>query len=411
MKDNSTKHPKFAKYLLWFILAIFIFLAGFGLGKLDLDELKQGNITQVKNQNYLLTGDIKNNYKEVDVSILWEIWGNLEKEYIESDIDGQELLYGAARGLVQGLSDPYSAFLTPEESIDYFESHKGVFEGIGASLRQEGEFVVVEVPLEGSPAQSAGVEAGYVILEVDGEDMQGVSVFEVASTIRGEAGTVVEIKFFKPDKSETIDISIIRAKIDLPNIEYKGIEDGVAEIKISKFTEETAGIFNRQWDVIVEEVKKDNPRVVIVDLRNNPGGFVDSVEYVLDEFIAKGEVLFGEKDRVGRAVEYKAKRNGAFEDLPVVVVVNKGSASASEIFAGAIQDHSRGVLVGQETVGKGVEQKLIRLSDGSTLQLVFQYWLTPSGRIITQDNAIVPDVLIEDYQEQIEEAKNQAEKL
>ncbi|MCA9383336.1 S41 family peptidase [Candidatus Dojkabacteria bacterium] len=390
------------KLLLWFIVFIGVFLVGFFVGKIDLEQIVTNKDSS--RPDYIVNGDLKESYNEVDVNILWEVWRKLEEEYIEPDIDGQQLLYGAAKGLVDGLDDRYTTFLDPQETEEYFSSNKGEFEGIGATLKQDGDYVAVESPLDGSPAEKAGLQPNDIILEVDGEDISGVNVYEAAATIRGEAGTEVALTIYRPSDSSQFEVNITRGKIDLDNIVFSELEDGIVEIKIYKFTEESVEAFNRQWDGVVEQTLAADPNGIVIDLRNNPGGYVAAVEYVLGEFLEKGEITFMEEDKFGNREVYEVSRTGKLTDIPIVVIVNEGSASASEIFAGAIQDHNRGQIIGMPTVGKGVEQRLISLSDGSTLQVVFQKWLTPKGTNISSEDPIHPDVEIEDRDEQDQKA-------
>ncbi|MFQ5492575.1 MAG: S41 family peptidase [Candidatus Dojkabacteria bacterium] len=406
---EQTNSPKTAtRVLLIFIGLVIFFVVGFYLGRVDLNNAVAGG---PEVDGYTISGELKETRDNVNVNLLWEVWSLLEREYIEKTIVGQELLYGSVRGLVSGLNDPYTAFLTPTETNDYFSANKGEFEGIGTTLRQDGEFVAVESPIDGAPAQKAGLEPGDLILEVDGEDMQGISVFEVAATIRGEAGTDVTLSIFRPKNSEQFDVTINRAKIDIDNISLEHLEDDLYKVKIFKFTEESVQAFNNQWDDVVSQIEKKNAKALVIDLRNNPGGFVNSVEYVLGDFLKKGTLIFSEEDRNSKKVEHRVDRNGRLTDMPIVVIVNQGSASASEIFAGALQDHKRAEVIGTETVGKGVEQRLITLSDGSTLQLVFQKWLTPSGKNISEDDPIMPDEEVKEYQEQEDKALEKIKSL
>jgi len=401
---NENKINSFVlKVLVVFIGATFVFIVGFSIGRVS-DSASLGAVDA-----YRLTGDLKTEYNDVDTTLLWQVWDAIESEYVDdAKIDGEELMYGAVKGLVSGLNDPYTSFLDPSDVEEYLKSNKGEFEGIGATLQQDGELVIIESPLDDSPAQEAGLMSGDIILTVEDEEMQGFSVYEVASKIRGDANTPVEITLYRPSISESYDVTIIRQAIDLDNIVYKGLEDGIAEIKIYKFTEESPEAFNLQWDNVVAEVLDENDDVegIIIDLRNNPGGYVRSVEYVLAEFLSKGSVLYKEQDKSGHVTEYKAMRKGEFVDIPITVIVNQGSASASEIFAGAIQDHDRGVIIGMSTVGKGVEQKSIKFGE-SVLQLVFQKWLTPNGTNISSDNPITPDIEVDDYDEQELKAREQ----
>lgn len=396
-RTNNNGAPKF---LMIFLLIVFIFVAGFYVGKIDLFD----NV-EIKPEKYQITGDKLTERNNVDIGLLWEVWSELEREYIDTkNIDGQDLLYGAVDGLVKGLEDPYTNFLTPEETKEYLSGNKREFEGIGTTLAQEGEFVVIESPIDASPAQMAGLKAKDVILEVNDEDMQGKSVIEVAKNIRGEANTKVKITYYRPSSNETKEIEIIRQKIDLNNIEVIDLENGIKILKVYQFSEADVATFNREWDSNINELIKDNPKGLIVDLRNNPGGFVDAVRYSVGEFLPKGTIVFQEEDRSGRKTQYKVNREGKLLDIPMIVIVNEGSASSSEIFAGAMQDNNRAEVVGTKTVGKGVEQKLINLSDGSMLQIVFQKWLTPSGRHINEDDPITPNHEASEAEEQDKKA-------
>ena len=384
--------------ILAFLLIVTIFITGFYIGKAAVSLNASNTVTP---SDYVLVGDKKATFKGIDVDLLWEVWNYLESDYINKTLDGESLLYGAAKGLVHGLDDPYSSLLTPEETAAYFSANKGEFEGIGATLKQEGDYTAIESPIDDSPAQKAGLLANDIILEVDGKSTRGQSVFQTASIIRGNAGTDVTLKIYRNSTDKEFTVTITRQKIDIDNISLQELENDIVKIKIYKFTEETVAAFNSQWDVIVEKIlAKPNVKGIVVDLRNNPGGYVNSVEYVLGEFLQKGQVVFLEQDRNGKSIEHKVQRTGKFLDVPMVVIVNAGSASASEIFAGALQDNARAKVIGTETVGKGVEQKLLTLSDGSTLQLVFQKWLTPGGKNITKESPIKPDEVVEDYDQQ-----------
>ena len=236
---------------------------------------------------------------------------------------------------------------------------------------------------------------GDKILEVDGADIKGKEAYETAELIKGDAGTTVKIKVLRDGKEDPIDFAIKREKINIDSVSYEKVQDGVYKIKITQFTEESLFEFKNQWDTVASEVYNEEPDTVIVDLRNNPGGYVDGVLYVLDEFLPRNTVLMSEKSRNGNEVQSKAKRNGRFEDVKLVVLVNEGSASASEIFAGAIQDNDRGEIIGMPTVGKGVEQRVINLKNGGSLHVVFQQWVLPSGRVISADEPITPDIEID----------------
>lgn len=384
------------KYSFVFIGVCALLGVGFILGRVDLYR----NITESLQNKYTLTGDLKSQYKSVDVNILWETWSKLESEYINSNIDKQNMVYGAVKGMIGSLNDPYTNFLTPQDTIEYEKSNKGIYEGIGATLRQEGSYVAIETVLDGSPAQESELKANDIILEVDKNSMENKTVFEVVALIRGTEGTAVELKIWRQSTLKEFSVSIIRAQIIVDNIEFEKLDSNVGMLTIHKFTEEDVSSFNQLWDTVAKEIQDSNVKKLIIDLRNNPGGYVASVEYMLGDFIPKNSVIFIEENKGGLKVEHKVERTGRFLDIPIVVLVNEGSASASEIFAGAIQDHVRGKVIGAKTVGKGVEQKVLSLSDGSILQVVFQKWLTPKGRNISKTEPITPDVIEEDSTKQ-----------
>lgn len=397
--QTNTKNN--SKYLLMLLGAIVLFIGGYQTSRLGILDVAS------KAKTYQISGDLKAEKNGVNVDLLWEIWDTLEGEYIDpEEIDGQKLLYGAADGLVEGLGDKYTNYLTPEEKEDYLSSNKREFQGIGTTLAEDEGAVIIETPVDGSPAQRAGLKPSDIILKVDDEDIQGKSVIEVATMIRGDANTKVRITFYRPSTNETNEVEIVREVINLEILETKNLGNGIALLKIYQFTDETVEIFNREWDKEVNEVVQSNPKGLVIDLRNNPGGFVDAVKYTLGEFLPQGTVVFQEETRSGKRTSFKVNRNGKLQNIPLVVLVNEGSASSSEIFAGAIQDNERGKIVGTETVGKGVEQRLVNLSDGSMLQVVFQKWLTPKGRNISADEPITPDFEVKEPEDQLEKAKD-----
>lgn len=398
--DNQNKNA--IKVFVAFIAITAVFLFGFVLGSArSKSALAAASSNLLSSQGQAL-GD-------ADMTLFWEVWQQIEAEYIESNVDEQSLVYGAAKGLVSGLDDKYTAFLTPEETEQYFDTTSGKFEGIGATLSQDGDYVAVESPIDQSPAQKVGLLNGDLILEVDGASMQGKNVYEVAALIRGEAGTKVSLSLFRESTNATLEVEIVRAKIDIKNIEVNDLGNGVFEVKIYRFTEASLEEFITSWDRAVAQM--EGAEVVIIDLNNNPGGYVDGVEYVLADFLRDGTITFQEESKNGTKQVHKVTRKGKLTDVPVIVTVNSGSASAAEIFAAAIQDNERGIVIGEKTVGKGVEQKLIPLSDGSMLQLVFQRWLTPSGRQISADSPVTPDFLTESYEEQQQVLQEQLAKL
>lgn len=321
----------------------------------------------------------------------------LEQKYLGDLPDGTDEDYAIVKGYIEALDDPYTSYLTPTEREEYFNSQNPNFEGIGVSLKFDGENTVIESVFNDYPGEKAGLRNGDIVKSVDSNDMLGKSPTEVASLIRGDAGTNVVVEVYRVSESnKVLTFDITREKIDIDNVNYEDLGSGIYKINILQFVDETPQSFNNSWDKIVNEiVSKNNVNGIILDLRNNPGGYVYSLRYVLDEFLTKGTVLMKERQKDQLETVYKDQRDGKFEEVKLVVLVNEGSASASEILASGIQDNDRGEIVGQKTVGKGVEQELIELEDGSMLIVVFQEWLTPTGRRITNEDPITPDVLVE----------------
>lgn len=335
-------------------------------------------------------------YNESYVNSILDV---LRSKYIGDLPEGEEVDYELIKGYINALDDPYTTFLTPEEAESYLDQRTSEFEGVGITLGYDGTYTYVETVLKGHPAEAAGMLPRDIILEVDGSSVEGKMPAEVAELIRGEKDTKVLIKVARAiDESyDEKEFEIVRKEIQIDNILWKEVEDGIVEIDITQFSDESVQQFNDSWDKVVNEIQDEvgTPEGIIVDLRNNPGGFVLSVRYVMEEFLSEGTILMQEEDRDGDITKFEDDREGEFEDIPLVVLVNEGSASASEIFASAIQDNGRGTIVGQATVGKGVEQEIVTLEDGSMLIVVFQKWLTSNGDEISQEEPIQPDIKVE----------------
>lgn len=380
-------------------IGVFLGVVGYGVVSFF------ANSQEIKSQNY---PNVQNNIEsfELDTDLFDNVIQSLRQNYLyELPTD---LTYNAIKGVVSSLNDPYTSFLTPKEAEEYMKGISGEFEGIGVVLGQKDSFVIVETVMEGRPAQNAGVRNGDLILKVDGNDITGKTPSEAAQLIRGPKGSKVKLELLR-NTSEELSIELERQTIEIDSISWKRENDNTAVIDILQFSDSSAFDFNTKWDSIVDEISSD-PNIVnlVIDLRNNPGGYVFSVKYVLEEFMKSGTVLFKEKEKNKSESEIVDRRVGVFEDMNLVVLVNEGSASASEIFASSIQDNKRGKVIGQKTVGKGVEQQLLKQSDGSILILVFQQWLSPNSRSISKESPIVPDIQVEDNPETSEDEQFKA---
>ena len=411
--ENTKKPSRFGRRLMIGYLVLFLFsltfLGGMVVGmssekaeegseqvelEVDLQDLQEdeviledfeaGEVLKKKTMPAYLEEDI-------DFSLYWDVWSMLREKYVDQPVAETQMLYGSLFGMVASLGDPYTIFFDPESAAAFNEELGGSFEGIGAEIAvKEGQLVVV-APLSGSPAEKAGLETKDVILAVDGEDTAGMTVHEAVLIIRGEAGTTVVLTVRREGVLESFDIPIIRGRIIVDSMTWKmiGEENNIAHIKVRSFNSDAKTTFNR----IVMEINGQKPQAVILDLRNNPGGFLDAAIDMASEWIEKDVVMI-EEDGQGLQREFRSNGLARLQGYPTVVLVNNGSASGSEIVAGALQDHDKAAIVGEQTFGKGSVQTLEKLKDGSALKFTTARWLTPDGRVLDHEG-VTPDHEVE----------------
>ncbi|MEW5987124.1 MAG: S41 family peptidase [Chloroflexota bacterium] len=326
-------------------------------------------------------------FEQSDLDILWEVWNLIEDEYDGELPTDEDVTYSVVNGAIETLNDPFTAFLPPEVANRVREQLQGSFEGIGAfvDLNEEG-FLVIVRPIDGQPADLAGVRAGDVVTAVDGESIAGQTLDEMISRVRGPRGTEVTLTIVREGVEQPFDVTIVRARIEIPIVESEMLPDNVAYIHLTSFSSNA----EEQVLLALDDLLPQNPRGIIFDLRDNGGGFLDQSVAVADIFLPEGVVLF-ERNNRGLEQVYRSDDGDVGETLPLVVLVNAGSASASEIVAGAIQDHSRGVLIGEITFGKGSVQQPHNLSDGSELRVTIARWYTPNNQSIS-GQGITPDI-------------------
>jgi carboxyl-terminal processing protease len=321
---------------------------------------------------------------------LGEAWELLQREHIDrSTLDATVLARGAIRGMLDALDDPYASYLEPQRFGEEESKIQGVFEGIGAQVGIREEQLTVIAPLPDTPAERAGIRAGDVILEVDGEATENLSLQEAVSRIRGRKGTTVELLVLHANENSPVLIPITRGEIPLETVRFTMLDDGIGHLQISSFATTTNGHVNEA----LQEFRESNGRGLIVDLRYNPGGLLGVVVDVTSQFLDEGLVTY-ELDGLGSRREWKVSSGGNGRDIPLVVLVNQYSASASEVFAGAIIDHDRAPVVGEPTFGKGSVNTRHRLSDGSGLYYTIARWYTPDGTLI-EGSGITPTILVE----------------
>jgi carboxyl-terminal processing protease len=322
---------------------------------------------------------------DVDFSLFWEAWAKIKAVYAGRDnLDVQKMVYGAISGMVESLKDPYTVFFKPQDSKRFQEDVSGVFDGIGVEIGLKDNKIVVISPLEGTPAQKAGLRAADVILKVNGTSTAGMTTDEAANIIRGPKGTDVTLTISRLDLPKAKDITITRDTIVIPSVklEFKTLPDGsqAAYIALYQFSEKAYYDF---YDAAVQVTNKGT-RKIILDLRNNPGGYLEVAQSIAGWFLERDKVVVMEDlgNNQERTV-YQSKGPSYFSDYPVVILINEGSASASEILAGAIKDNRPNVqLVGKKSFGKGSVQVVENLSDGSSIKVTIAKWLTPNGNHI-----------------------------
>jgi len=323
--------------------------------------------------------------------VFWQVWNLIQRHFVDrTALDPTRLTYGAIRGLVQALGDEgHTVFLTPEEAIRQQSDIEGKFSGIGAQLGLKDGLPVIVTPLDGSPAAQAGLQAGDILVDVDGQDVTTLPLNDIVSRIRGPSGTQVVLTVFRSAQNKSLDIPITRGEIDVPAATWAMVPGSqIALLRLSQFSVDATVDLTQA----ISQAKAAGATGLIVDVRNNPGGLLEQAIKVTSQFLQGGNVLWQE-DAQGQRQNFPVEPGGQATALPLVVLVNRGTASAAEIFAGAIQDQQRGLVVGETTFGTGTVLEPFQLDDGSVLMLGTSQWLTPNGRLIRK-HGIEPDITL-----------------
>lgn len=326
-----------------------------------------------------------------DFQLFWQAWSLVERNFVDQGLlDSKNVTYSAIQGMLEGLGDVgHTRFLTPDEQKAERTSIQGRIEGIGAEVANRDGRITIVTPLDGSPAQQAGLKPGDVLVQVNGEDITGQRLEEVVDKVRGPAGSSVKLVVLRPDESKLYELTITRASVQVRNVRWAMIPDtGIAYIRISQFADGVTDDLKQALNT----ARSQGATGVVLDLRNNPGGLLDQAIGVTSQFLSSGNVLL-EENKDGNQRAYAVRSGGIATDVPLVVLINRGSASGSEVVAGALQDNHRATLVGERTFGTGTVLNTFRLDDGSALMLAVANWLTPDGRKI-KGNGIQPDVTV-----------------
>jgi len=324
----------------------------------------------------------------IDFKNFWDVWNYAKDKYYKQPVSDKDLYYGALKGLMSGLKDPYSVYFDPEEAKQFSSDLNGTFVGIGAQIGIKEEKLQVIAPLEKSPAERAGLRPKDWIVSIDGKDTKGMAVEEAVSLIRGKEGTSVVLMISRDGLKDLKEITIVREQIKVDSVKWKMEESNIMTISIAEFNADTPGLFNQA----VQEALSKGVKGLIVDVRSNPGGLLTSAIDVASAWVGYDPVVI-EQERPS-AITYNGVAAPRLSGIPTVVLVDEGSASASEILAGALQDYGMAKLVGQKTFGKGSVQDYQELADGSAMKITIAEWYTPKGRSINK-TGIEPDVKVE----------------
>ncbi len=388
----STK-AKFQRFLIVVLVATSFFYGGYYYGKRGYEFEIKRNPPEINiiNKN---PGD-----QEIDFSLFWRVWDLVSSDYLDRPVDGEKMLYGAISGMVSSLGDPYTTYLPPELNEAVNNSLNNTYQGIGAELGlKEGQLMIV-APLDGSPAKAAGIKSGDKILAIDGDNTIGIAISEAVAIIRGDAGTTVVLTVGR-DNQEPQEISIQRGVIKIDSVSWEDKGDGTAYIRVGRFGQNT----NNEWDKVVREINSNMSQLdaIVLDLRGNPGGYMLSSVYIASDFF-NGDTVLIQQSATGEQESIPAlKKIGDFVKVPgIFVLIDQGSASASEILAAALKENLDAVLVGQTTFGKGTIQDAKDFPDGSGVHITTAKWLTPAKEWV-HETGLEPDIAVEITDEDIE---------
>lgn len=375
----------------FFILLILTLALGIYLGqnynlKIDgLPSISKKEISKVSISNQNVPQNI-----DIDFTLFWKVWDKISEGYIDkSKVDPQKLYYGAIKGMVESLGDPYTSFLDPTQNKEFSSELSGTFTGVGIQLGVKDKQLIVIAPIDGTPAAEGDVRAGDIIYKIDDKEALNLSLPEAVNLIRGPEGSQVKITFIRESVESPLEKTLKRSVIQVKSVVLTQ-KDSAAVIKINRFGDNT----NVEWSSIVDEALKANSKYLVLDLRNNPGGRLQSSVEIISSFVDKGKVAVIQEDAKGNKMPLFTTEDGRLKNLKVVVLINKGSASASEIVAGALRDLRKIQLLGETSFGKGTVQEVEDLDGGAGLHLTTRKWLTPSS-LWVHEKGLEPDIKVD----------------
>jgi len=387
---DQKHHTSWAKRFGFVLLFLIIFGGGIFVGSYyGVRQYVTGDSGQVEISKVL---DLYGHTRSEDVSFeqFWNVWNLVKEKYVDQPVSDVDLFYGAISGMVKGLNDPYTTYFPPKEAKEFAKDLAGEFEGIGAEIGLQEEQLTIVAPLPESPAEKAGLKSGDKIFAIDGKDTFNMTLEEAVSNIRGEKGTTVVLTVSHDGLSDVEDVTVTRDTITVPTVTWEKKDNNIAYLRLSYFNETTWDDF----DNAVREILDAKVKGIIFDMRSNPGGFLQTSIDVASEWIDSG-VIVSEKFSNGESNEHQSRGMHRLSGIPTVVLVDGGTASGSEIVAGAIQDYDVGTVVGTQTFGKGSVQDFQVLPDGSAIKITIAKWFTPKDRGINGEG-ITPDVVLDD---------------
>lgn len=397
MYENNFEKPRSHTWLICLLVAIFSFVLGWQAtvwGFLGGEKDKTDD--EIHSLLFLKTDEVED---PLNMNLFWTVWSKIEDKYVDVEqIKEENIIYGAIGGLVQGLDDPYTVFMTPDETVEFTESLEGKLEGIGAELTIKDGHLTVVSPLRASPAERAGLLPKDIIYKIDGKLSSEMTLLQAVMAIRGEKGTTVNLTIIREGVETPFDVSIVRDSIDIESVTVERTDDDIVYLGVNQFNDKT----NEEFGKAISDLILDEPKGIIVDLRFNGGGYLDIAVDLLSYLLPTGEeaVIIRERSKADSIIKTNGKPK--LLNVPLVVLVNESSASASEIVAGGVQDHERGILMGTQTFGKGSVQEVETFADGSSLRMTIARWFTPNERNI-DEVGIMPDIIVEITDEDIEE--------
>ena len=407
LPKQNKKRKIFKKIGVAILLLLLVFVS-FGTGMIYSQKSEIARKFTLEQVGYV--GKVLNKYglvlqgklsQDINFNEFWNVWDLLKEKYVDKDkLADKQMFYGAVRGLVNSIGDPYTVFMEPKVAKEFSDDLAGTFEGIGAEIGMRNDVVTIIAPLADMPAEKAGLRAGDKIYAIDGKSTAGLSIDEAVNKIRGPKDTTVTLTIMREGVDKTQDYKITRGVIIVKSVRTDMRSDGIFVVTITNFNNDTSDLFKQAGQKIVEK----NPQAIILDLRNNPGGYLDTAVDVASEWIDQG-VIVTEKFTDEKKNEYLTRGRARLKDFFTVVLVNQGSASASEIVAGALQDYNKATIIGKKTFGKGSVQTLEDLPDGSSIKITVAKWLTPKGNSINEQG-ITPNIEVDLTQDDSNKGKD-----